>query len=85
MIFGRFYGVFLAVLGLLLLAVQAYIYESPDKRRAGDTRDASLPAVERRQNYFPGIFGFAALAGGTFISLTQRKRNTEIGAKNAAR
>jgi hypothetical protein len=81
--FGRFHGIALAVLGVILLGIQAMLYMTPKEVVAGAT-ESSTPKVEHKTNLVPGILGIASLAAGVAIFVTKRRAD-EPEAKNAVK
>jgi hypothetical protein len=81
--FGRFHGIVLAVLGVILLGIQAMLYMTPKKVVVGAT-ETSTPKAEHKTNPVPGILGVASLTAGIVIFVTKRRAD-EPEAKNAVK
>jgi hypothetical protein len=70
--FGKIHGLALAILGVVLLSLQAWFYMVSNKVING-TAEAVTPKVERRTNPAAGIFGVISLIAGVSIFVTRRK------------
>jgi hypothetical protein len=81
--FGRIHGVALAVLGAILLGVQAMLYLTSPKVLNG-TNASSVPAIERKTSPVAGILGLGSLIAGVAIFAT-RRRADEPEAKHAVK
>jgi hypothetical protein len=81
--FGKVHGLALAILGVVLLGLQAFFYMAPNKVISGTTESAT-PKVEHRTNPAAGILGVISLIAGVGIFVTRRKAD-EPEAKNAVR
>jgi hypothetical protein len=81
--FGRFHGIALAVLGVILLAIQAMLYMTP-RQLVTRATEPSTPKVEHKTNPLPGILGLASLTAGVAIFVTKRRAD-EPEAKNAVK
>ena len=75
--FARVQGGGLAAVGLMLLALQAYIL-FPSARQSGSPTQAPPSPTEGEQiaEFLPGILGLLALAGGGYLLLLQRKHGS---------
>ena len=81
--FGKIHGVALAVLGAILLGVQAMLYMAPQKVVSGST-ESSIPKVEHKANPVAGILGMVALFAGVAI-FARGRRADEPEAKHAVK
>lgn len=81
--FGEVHRLALAILGVVLLGLQAFFYMAPNKVISGTT-EAATPKVEHRTNPAAGILGVISLIAGVGIFVTRRKAD-EPEAKNAVR
>jgi hypothetical protein len=73
--FGKVQGGALAVLGLLLLALQVYILFSSTRQSGSPTQAPATPTQgEQIVKFVPGVLGFLALGLGGYLVLLQRKR-----------
>jgi hypothetical protein len=70
--FGKIHGLALAILGVVLLGLQAWFYVAPNKVIRGVT-EAVIPKVEHRTNPGAGILGVISLIAGVGIFVTRRK------------
>jgi hypothetical protein len=70
--FGKIHGLALAILGVLLLGLQAWFYMAPNKVISA-AADAVTPKVEHRTNPAAGILGVISLIAGVGIFVTRRK------------
>lgn len=70
--FGKIHGLALAILGVVLLGLQAWFYVAPNKVTSGVT-EAVTPKVEHRTNPAAGILGLISLIAGVGIFITRRK------------
>ena len=80
--FGKIHGVALAVLGAILLGVQAMLYMAPQKVVSCST-ESSIPKVEHKTNPVAGILGIVSLIAGVAIFArggepTNPRRNTPL-------
>jgi hypothetical protein len=82
--FGKTHGIALAVLGVILLAIQAMLYIPSGKVPTGATGSSSSLMVEHQTNSVVGILGMASLLVGAAIFST-RRRADEPEAKHAVR
>ena len=81
--FGRIHGVALAVLGAILLGVQAMLYlTSPGA--PGSPGESSVPAIERKTIPVAGILGIGSLIAGVAIFATRRRADEPV-AKHAVK
>jgi hypothetical protein len=75
--FAKVQGGGLAVLGLLLLALQLYILFSSAQQSGSPTQAPATPTQgERIVKFIPGIVGLLALGGGAYLVLLQRKKGS---------
>jgi len=75
--FARVQGAGLAAVGLLLLALQAYILLSSTQPSGSPTQAPPAPtAGEQITKFVPGILGVLALAAGGYLVLLQRKQGS---------
>ena len=81
--FGKIHGVALAVLGAILLGVQAMLYMALQKVVSGST-ESSIPKVEHKANPVAGILGMVALFAGVAI-FARGRRADEPEAKHAVK
>jgi hypothetical protein len=70
--FGRIHGVALAVLGAILLSIQAMLYMAPNQVVSGPT-ESSIPKIEPKTNPVTGILGIVSLVAGVAIFATGRR------------
>ena len=70
--FGKIHGLALAILGVVLLGLQALFYMAPNKVISGTT-EAPTPKVEHRTSPAAGILGVISLIAGVGIFVTRRK------------
>ena len=70
--FGKIHGLALAILGVVLLGLQAWFYVAPNKV-IGAAADAVTPKVEHRTNPAAGILGVISLIAGAGIFVTRRR------------
>jgi hypothetical protein len=78
--FAKVQGSALAVLGLLLLALQGYLYVSGLRPAERPTATPSLNVpLERKTVYVPGVIGLLALGLGVYLVVApgRRARNDE--------
>jgi hypothetical protein len=61
--FGKIHGLALAILGVVMLGLQAWFYMAPNKVISGTT-EAVTPKVEHRTNPAAGILGVISLVAG---------------------
>ncbi|MGB6598358.1 MAG: hypothetical protein WA621_08445 [Candidatus Acidiferrum sp.] len=75
--FARAQGGGLAAVGILLLALQAYILIFSMRQSGSPTQapPASTPE-EQITKFAPGVLGLLALAGGGYLLLLQRKQGS---------
>ena len=71
--FGKVHGLALAILGVVLLGLQAFFYMAPNKVISGTT-EAATAKVERRTNPAAGILGVISLIAGVGSSFRDGKR-----------
>jgi len=81
--FGKIHGVALAVLGAILLGIQAMLYMTPKEVVSGPT-ESSIPQVEHKTIPVAGILGIVALIAGIAIFATGRRAD-EPEAKQAVK
>jgi hypothetical protein len=70
--FGKIHGIALVVLGLFLLAVQAFMLMGPPKAGAHEP-EATTKTVETKPTLLPGIVGGISLIAGVWIFRTARR------------
>ena len=70
--FGKFHGMVLVALGLVLLGMQVIFYLTPQTMTSGALH-AAMPKAEHRTNPAAGIFGAVLLIAGTVIFVTGRR------------
>ena len=70
--FGKIHGVALAVLGAILLGIQAMLYMTPQKVVSGPA-ESSTTKVEHKANPVAGILGMVSLVAGAAIFATARR------------
>jgi hypothetical protein len=70
--FGKIHGLALAILGVVLLGLQAWFYVAPNKVVTGVT-EAVTSKVEHRTNPAVGILEVISLIAGVGIFVTRRK------------
>jgi uncharacterized membrane protein len=70
--FGKIHGVALAVLGAILLGIQAMLYMTPKQVVTGATQ-SSLPNGEHKANPVTRILGIVSLIAGVAIFATGRR------------
>jgi hypothetical protein len=70
--FGKIHGVALALLGAILLCIQAILYMAPRQVVRGPTQ-SSLPNVETKTNPVVGILGVVSLVAGVAVFATGRR------------
>jgi len=81
--FGRFHGVALITLGVMLFGLQTMLYMTT-KQVATGPPEFSTTKLERETYPVPGILGIASLMAGAAI-LATRRRGAETEAKNAVK
>jgi hypothetical protein len=75
--FAKVQGGGLAVLGLLLLALQLYILFSSAQQSGSPTQAPPAPTQgEQVARFIPGTVGLLALAAGAYLVLQQRKKGS---------
>jgi hypothetical protein len=75
--FAKVQGGGLAVLGLLLLALQLYLLFSLAQQSGSPTQAPAAPTEgEQIARFIPGIVGLLALAAGAYLVLQQRKKGS---------
>jgi LPXTG-motif cell wall-anchored protein len=74
--FGKTHGIALAVLGVILLAIQAMFYIPSGQVPTDATGSSSSLMVEHKTNSVVGILGIASLLAGAAIFSTRRRRRT---------
>jgi hypothetical protein len=70
--FGKFHGVASAILGTILLGVQAMLYMTPREVVRGPT-ESSIPKTEQKTNPLIGILGTVSLIAGIAIFARGRR------------
>ena len=81
--FGRIQGIALAVLGLILIAIQVMVSMAPRKNVAAPAQ-AATKTVESKSSLLPGIVGAISLIGGLAIFATAG-RSDEPPPENAVK
>lgn len=75
--FARVQGGGLAAVGLLLLALEAYILFSSTRQSGSPTQAPPTPtAGEQIAKFVPGILGLLALAAGGYLLFLERAQAT---------
>jgi ribose/xylose/arabinose/galactoside ABC-type transport system permease subunit len=81
--FGRFHGIALITLGVMLLGLQTMLYMTTKQVVTGQP-ESSTTKLEHETYPVPGILGLASLMAGGAI-LATRRLGAEPEAKNAVR
>jgi uncharacterized membrane protein YczE len=81
--FGRFHGIALITLGVMLLGLQTMLYMTTKQVVTGP-REFLTTKLEHEVYPVPGILGIASLMAGAAI-LAKRRRAEEPEAKNAVK
>lgn len=70
--FGKVTGISMLVLGMILALVQFIIMTGARRDEGKQVRD-SIPTVESKLSYAPGIIGGLFLLGGIWVIYTSRR------------
>ena len=81
--FGKIHGVALAVLGVILLGIQAMLYVRPKEVDSGPS-ESSTPKAEHKTSPVVGILGVLSLVAGAAVFATARRAD-EPESKNAVK
>jgi hypothetical protein len=81
--FGRVFGIALIALGIILLALQAALYFSPNSV-SPPVPPSAQSTTGRHVTSLPGIAGAGSLATGIAVYVTRRRRD-EPEPKNAVK